>query len=130
MDDLKTIENRLKKAYSLPIQEQLKYHEQIWELEKQRFDFLVPQWDYEKVFRYLQNFRDKISAVFAYKTVGLLWAEENAKDLDQKHQKAFTAIDRAFKRQNREAFIEALQDYEKALKEIYLAYKNQKVREE
>ncbi|MDI3519253.1 MAG: hypothetical protein PWQ34_1400 [Caldanaerobacter sp.] len=128
--NLKAIEDRLKRAYSLPVKEQRKFHDQIWALEEERFNLLLPEWDDEAAYQYLRSFVDRLTEIFKGKTVGLLWAVENAKELDKRHQDSLKNIDEAFKKQNKKAFIEALKEYEATLKDIYLAYKeNQKVKE-
>ena len=127
--DLKEIEGKLRRAYSLPIEQQKKYHEQIWKLEKKRFNLLVPEWDEEAVEKYLRSFIDRLTEIFKGKTVGILWAAENAKLLDKENDESLKNIDEAFKKQNKEAFIEALKKYEGNLKDIYLAYKeSQKIK--
>jgi|GEM_PF-6249677 len=127
--DLKEIENRLKRAYSLSIEQQKKYHEQIWELEKRRFNLLVPQWDEEAVEKYLRSFVDKLTEIFKGETVGILWAVENAKELDRENDESLKNIDEAFRKQSKEDLIEALKRYEGNLKDIYLAYKeSQKIK--
>ncbi|AAM25211.1 hypothetical protein M2349_000332 [Caldanaerobacter subterraneus subsp. tengcongensis MB4] len=127
---LKEIESKLRRAYSLPIEEQRKYHEQIWNLEKEKFYSLVPDWDDEAVMQYLQNFRDKLTRIFKGEKVGLLWAVENAPELDKKYQDCMIDIDEAIKIRSRGALFMALKNYEAVLKDIYLAYKeSQKVKE-
>lgn len=128
---LKEIESKLKRAYSLPIKEQRKYHEQIWNLEKEKFYSLVPDWDDEAAMQYLRNFRDKLTRIFKGEKVGLLWAVENAPELSKKYRDCMIDIDEAIKIRSRDALFIALKNYEAVLKDVYLAYKeSEKVKEE
>ncbi|MBE3579019.1 MAG: hypothetical protein IMW83_03975 [Caldanaerobacter subterraneus] len=128
--DLAKIEKKLATAYSLPLEQQKKYHEQIWKLEEMKFNYLFPDWDDEAVYQYLQNFRDKLTRIFKGEKVGLLWAVENAPELDKKYQDCMIDIDEAIKIRSRGALFMALKNYEAVLKDIYLAYKeSQKVKE-
>lgn len=121
--DLAKIEKKLAIAYSLTVEQQKKYHEEIWALEQMKFNYLLPEWDDEAVIQYLRNFRDKLTRIFKAEKVGLLWAVENASDLDKRHQSCMKAIDEAIKMRNKNALFIALKNYEAVLKDIYLAHK-------